>query len=551
MVCGNGAPYEYTTMSAPQNAPLYLSQLLPAALVGTERQAVPDVQTLGVMDQIGDVGQMCSEIAAASPLPAVRLLRWVGALSVCASAGVRTHPSEKTVMASEPDVLPTLSDARLFWTLANGPLRLKCEVLTTMSTLGLRLPVRLLPLALEEGRRATALRAPLLEVLGERGRWLATQNSSWQFAAGVGSVAAGAVGGALGAGSDDARWIEGSIEQRCAFLREEWQRNPLSARTKLTEGLADVPARERVELLTVSRDYLTSDDEPMIESILRDRGQEVRQIALGILLRLATTAHAKRAASRLEPLLKMERALIRKRWVIEAPSVVSEGWVSDAIETARPQHERLGERAWWLYQLVRQVPLTWWTQHTALSPAELLKWAHETDWAEALIRGWRDVLFAAPESSWCKALLEDWPAKILYDNPASVLALLPRADREIYWQRELQSQASSLHSLSVLVGSMIAGCAQGEVISLALSKDVVTQLLGLAQAGTLQNDYNLRNSLLDLCCVLHPQSLVAMRAFPRAAEETPSVTELLHSLQQIIETRLGFLQLTHSPESRT
>ncbi len=532
-------------MSAPQSAPYYLSQLLPAALVGTERQAVPDVQTLGGVGAHG--AELCSVIAAASPVPAMQLLRWVGALSVCASAGVRMPKAEKTVAASAPDVMPTLSDARLFWTLANGPLRLKCDVLTTMRAAGLRLPVRLLPLALEEGRRTTALRAPLLEVLGERGRWLAAQNSSWQFAAGVGIAA----GGAASADSEDMRWLEGSIEQRGAFLRDEWQRNTTSARAKLIESLADVPARERVDLLSISRDYMTSDDEPMIEAILRDRGKEVRQIALSILLRMAPTAHAKRAASRLEPLLKMERALIRKRWVIDAPSAIGEGWASDAIETARPQQERLGERAWWLYQLVRQAPLTWWTQHTALSPAELLKWAHETDWAEALIRGWRDVLFAAPESSWCKALLEDWPAKILYDNPASVLALLPRADRETYWLRELQTQASNVHSLAALAGSMVAGCAQGEVISLALSKDVVAQLLGLAQAGTLQNDYNLRSSLLDLCCVLHPQSLAAMRAFPRAAEETPSVAELLHSLQQIIETRLAFLQLTHSHESRT
>ena len=69
------------------------------------------------------------------------------------------------------------------------------------------------------------------------------------------------------------------------------------------------------------------------------------------------------------------RALRARPGVPDAPRAADPEWSSAAIDVARPQNDALGERAWWLYQLVRQVPLRWWCEHTGMDAAALLAWA--------------------------------------------------------------------------------------------------------------------------------------------------------------------------------
>ena len=182
----------------------------------------------------------------------------------------------------------------------------------------------------------------------------------------------------------------------------------------------------------------------MLERLRTDRSREVRQAALGLLLRLPASAHVGRAIARLEPLLKQERVLLRKRWVIDAPPAAGADWNDDNLDAARPKNESLGERAWWLCQLVRQVPLSWWTRHTGMTAAELNAWAGETDWREALWRGWRDVLHRAPDASWCEAFLDRWPSTLPAGDRDAVLSLLPPAARERHWQQQLIASSASI-----------------------------------------------------------------------------------------------------------
>ena len=65
------------------------------------------------------------------------------------------------------------------------------------------------------------------------------------------------------------------------------------------------------------------------------------------------------------------------------------------------------------------------TDSTVQRADELLKWAKDTDWHQALVRAWRDVLMASPDADWCEAFLEHWSQTQLRDDPATVLALIP------------------------------------------------------------------------------------------------------------------------------
>ena len=506
--------------------------LLPMAMVGTDRQA----SALPVWP--GEIGQLVSQVAGSGESAATGVLRAAAVLSTCGLAGAQGSAWAQPLPVGAPnDAVPALSDkpvlAPVSWALHEGPARLQYEVCIVLARKRWRLPPVLLPQALELGRRSLALRPFLAPVIGERGLWLAAQRDDWGYAAGVASDAL-----------EEARWSDGSFEQRREFLSRERATNPPAARERLALSLEELPAKERADLLGVLADGLGPDDETLLDSLRADRSREVRQAACALLLRLPQAAHPSRAAARTESLLRQERVLLRKRWLIDAPSAVGNDWKADNIDPARPKHESLGERAWWLYQLVRQVPLGWWTQHMGMTPAELLRWADDTDWADALLRGWRDVLLAAPEAAWCEALLESWPAK-LRDDPATVLALLPTIARERHWQRQLREGSVAFH---VILPQMLAACRAGETLSPTLSATLVGIIVQRAESRVLSDDYALRGALPDLCAALHIDVLDRLIRLPRHAEETASFAETLQAVTHVIGVRQALLQL---PTSRT
>jgi len=504
--------------------------LLPLAMVGTDRQASalptwPD-----------EIGQLVAQVAGNGDSAAAGVLRAAAVLATCGLAGAQGSAWTQPLPVGAPnDAAPALSDgsvlAPVSWALHEGPARLQYQVCIVLARARWRLPPMLLPQALELGRRSLALRPFLAPVIGERGRWLAAQRDDWGYATGVASDA-----------SEEARWNEGSFEQRREFLTRERATNPPAARERLAQCLDELPAKERADLLGVLADSLGPGDEPLLDSLRADRSREVRQAACALLLRLPQAAHPRRATARTEALLKQERVLLRKRWLIDAPAAVGSDWKADNIDPARPKHESLGERAWWLYQLVRQVPLGWWTQHTGMTPADLLRWADDTDWTEALLRGWRDVLLAAPEAAWCESLLESWPAK-LRDDPATVLALLPTTARERHWQRQLREGSAAIH---VIVPQMLAACRAGETLSPSLSATLVDIIVQRAESRVLSDDYALRGALPELCATLHMDQLDRLMRLPHHADETASFAETLQAVTHVIGVRQALHQLSMS-----
>jgi hypothetical protein len=419
--------------------------LLPAALVGTDRAPLP------VLALDGPPGALLAQIRAAGdsagpgspsaddPDQAARvLLRSVGVLAICAQAGARGQGAALDAAASAAAQAGAGAETRavlaepaavalLERVLHDGPQRLTSAALRQLDRLGWRLPPLLLPLALEQARRASVLRAPLQPLLGARGRWLAQQHDPWRYAVGAAEQADAAT-----------VWSEGTLEQRRALLQAERRHDPAAARERLQATLPELPARERAELLGALTEGLSLADEALLDTLCRDRSREVRQTASALLQRLPGSAFSQRACARVAALLHMERGLLRRSWRLDAPEASAPDWAADGIEPERPKGETLGERAWWLLQLVRQVPPAWWRQHTGLDGAALLAWAERGDWSEALLRGWFDALQAVPDAELADALLQHWPAALQRQRPALLLAQLPAELRERHWQRELQ-----------------------------------------------------------------------------------------------------------------
>lgn len=400
----------------------------------------------------------------------------------------------------------------------HGPLRLQVESCLVLAERQVELPWTVLPRALHAGRHASALRGALLPALGARGRWLAAQNPDWSFAAG---------GADPDAGSDV--WQHGTLEQRLAWFRALRERDPTHARQLLAEELDEQPAKERqafVECLAVG---LGDDDETLLAPLLKDRARDVRHAAACLLASLPQSAHARQLQAWLGACVQRKRGLLGASWQCEAPASADSAWPDAAIETKRPQHDTLGERAWWLYQLARQVPLRWWNEHTGMEAAALLAWAGKGDWSEALHRAWHERV-GAGDRDWIEAMLA---AKAHHHARTALLGLLPPAARERHWAQTLEAacERNELHDV-------VACCAPGQTLSATYSRVLIGGLPALLRSDRLHRDYGLRAVLPELACVFHPDSLADWRPPPRRDDQTPAVAECVDGVERILAARL-------------
>lgn len=507
--------------------------LLDAALVGTDRQAPSSV----VLE--GPVGQLLQQISASPLDPPQQLLQMASVLAVCSQAGFRPAASPVTALheASAMDHLPqapaTIVETVLRPVLADGPERLQHEAFRRLEAARLRLPPRLLPVAMELGRRSIAIRAPLAAVAGERGRWLATQNPAWRFASGASATA-----------SPDQQWELGSPEQRRAVFTQWRANDAAAARERLATDFAQLPARERAEFLPLMAAQLSEADEPFVDALLKDRSKEVRQSAAELLLRLPQSRHARVICAALAPLVRKESGFLGSRLVVEAPATADAAWKDEAIDLARPTHESLGERAWWLYQLVRQAPLGWWVAHTGMQPADLLKASGKSEWKEALQRGWRDAVLATGDIEWAEALLANGNSNTTGYDVAPVLACLPLERRERHWLRHLAADGGK--GLSQLLGTMLAACPAGWTLSAELSARLAKEIGSVLRSPNANNDYNLRYLLPDALCLLHTDALGALSPMPHPPDESASRSDFTLRLDRIVSARRALAQLTPS-----
>ena len=516
-------------MSTPHTTSPWKS-LLPPAMVGTDKKSL-------VLPALQDtVGALLTQVQAQASSPAQALLQSAGVLTVCERAGQRPMAAASITpnphgVAAADTIQVALQDSALIdtvrWLLTDAPQRLQIDWLQHLAAAGWRLPPTLLPLALDTAQRASVLRPAVLAVLGERGRWLARHHRTWRYAA-----------GSTDNTPPETRWQEGTLAQRLQLLQGERQSQPSAARERLQASLPDLPAKERAELLAVLQTGLSAEDEALLASLVsQDRSREVRQIARGLLVQLPGSAISQRAGTRLVPHLVLDA---RQRWVITPPEAADPSWKDEGIEAERPTHDKLGERAWWLYQLARQVPLSWWQQHTGMAPDALIQWISKNDWAEAVVRAWWEVLRAAPQSAasmaWCKALLDHWP-KAMPDTPAAVLALLPAAEREPYWQRSLQAMTKPQQgALEEILQQVIAAHPPGQYVSPALSALLVEKL------ALYKSRYYYSLSLGELCCVLHHSALPALQTLASTHYSTQPEGSVAAALCQGLRPHLPTLK---------
>lgn len=163
----------------------------------------------------------------------------------------------------------------------------------------------------------------------------------------------------------------------------------------------------------------------------------------------------------------------------------------------------MGERAWWLYQIVQRVPLAWWEGQTGMNPAECLAWAQKSDWKDALLQGWAEAQAAQRRVEWAEAFL----GIVLPPNGPltafDLLETLPPALREVHFLKLFTENDAKMIAHSTIIDRYLKALPlDAPMLSPATAAKVVKLLKQRIHSGEARYDWQLRNSLVELACLL-------------------------------------------------
>src|SRR5437660_1840340 len=285
-----------------------MNTLVASAIVGTGQTGNNELVTDTPIDALA--------IQLPADNPERSLLLTAGALAVYRQAGYCAEPSPAIPQSAPAEVLASCSvkAALLLTNLLQGTHSgILPEALELLQKGHLRLPHDSLAQALAYGTRNKQVRAALVPVIGERGRWLSQFNQEWKWVNQLlleteKSLPANA----------ETIWQEGTLEQRCMVLRNIREIEPARARDWLAETWKQEKAEIRAAFITTFEVNLSLEDEPFLEKALDDRSTNVQSIAISLLARIPGSALAQRMQLRADDILTYTKGKI----IITTPQAI-------------------------------------------------------------------------------------------------------------------------------------------------------------------------------------------------------------------------------------
>jgi hypothetical protein len=413
-------------------APLTSWERLAAiAMLGTRRAPLPK-------DPIWPEASLAAA-APESTAPETVLLRAAAATWLWNVAGIRAAQSSPTEQVDVPVPSTALASEAAAWRLARmigGEQRELLQEWFELARMARRtLPMHWLPVVLEGV--APKVRNAFPAVLGPAAAWLASQHSQWSVTPIVAEP------------SQD-RWQEGSLIERRAELAAMRERDPARGREWLESTWASDPPDAREALLGALQIGLSADDEPFLEAALDDKRKGVRQAAAECLARLPNSAHAQRNLARLEGLIVMEEpkggllARFRNRkLIVQLPAALDKAAVRDGLEAKAPALRKVGERAFWLEQMVELVPPRHWCERFSCDASTFVAAAVETDHASELLSALSLAATRHPDVEFVGALGDAWVKSgndlpVIAQAVARLVASLPPDQRSETFEAQLR-----------------------------------------------------------------------------------------------------------------
>ncbi|MGE5334601.1 MAG: DUF5691 domain-containing protein [Nitrososphaerota archaeon] len=406
-----------------------MESLVNAALVGSARASLDEALPTGSPEGTL-VGALTAETVEQRLLLAAgvrAIYRLAGYMPARMDTPLEPAPAETKTVCPAPvaDLIHQLFTSRAHDLLA--------EALERMNAARLILPPEMVPLVLDSA--TTAQRPLVAQVVGERGAWLGNFNAAWAWVRNAQAHQLDEL-----PTDADTIWQEGTSADRLQVLARWRATDPAKARDEIAAVWRQEKADFRAELVKALAARLAPDDEPLLESALDDRSASVRAIAQQLLARIPGSAYTRRAASRADALL----ALNRKKLVATPPAEHEKIWERDGIVAKARQGT--GERSWWLMQLIAVTPPAHWVERFGMSPADLIAAATDEHGSDVL-EGWSRAAVLYEAADWAAPLIAAWSKRLgkrhkgeisPQDMCEMLLPALPRAALEAMALRILE-----------------------------------------------------------------------------------------------------------------
>ena len=386
----------------------YWQHLCSTALLGTDRQALPPVE-----------GTSLEPLLTASKDKETTLLNAAALISLYIRSGQPLKPNLQPALEPAPPLhLPAdPAEGRILFEQISQTSELWREWLDLSIKHQVPPPPGTLHKLLELGKSASLLRSQIAQVIGPRGHWLAKfLEVSWLTPEDL----------------PDALWEEGTLKERVAYLDKIRSEDSERARTLLEQVWKQENAEARTSLLEVLKTKASLSDEAFLESCLDDKSKRVKELAAEILSSLPGSQFTKRMIERSKPFLNYKSGgllgLKKASLEVYLPEAYDKNWSRDSIEQKGMPYG-MGEKAWWLKQMLGRVPPSVWGNPEVLSVAN-------KEWRDLLRGAFQVATLTFADTTWARYFLPD----------EAMLRLLPLEERYDYVSNQLSNMQGPVSS---------------------------------------------------------------------------------------------------------
>jgi hypothetical protein len=208
-----------------------------------------------------------------------------------------------------------------------------------------------------------------------------------------------------------------------AWLREH---DPARARELLAATWKEESVKDRAAFLHALGTALGPDDEPFLETVLDDRGKDVRRVAADLLARLPDSALVQRMIARVRPLLRFERGSL----TVTLPEKCTKEMQRDGVDLQTPRAQEQEPVFACFFQMLGKVPPSVLQAMLNAAPEDVVQAARQHEWQEEFFNSFMVPVCFNQDTAWARALLYAVPPEDFGFGETFLLSVLPPEETE-------------------------------------------------------------------------------------------------------------------------